>query len=759
MYAASAFPEVLEDPDLVNILMRYQSFEPVNARGVNKIFNTEYNLIKQQILEQVPGGGENASNQECFFRVASVMTDKETKINENLWKMSAILSCIGNLIEVNQPVHPMDCFPLVCEWIVARQGRNVLQNVKELEVDVTMMPGGEKYFFKILSSGALPSLQILVIRHNTLSKEWMQQFFSALSERALTESVILTNLVLIQNEISTDGLKGFSNAINSGTLNSLIYLNLNTNNITSEGMMAFLDAIKPTDEMPMGTLESLQSLSIGTIGDHGMMAFSAAISRGSLANIVDLRLGDNQIRYTGMNAFANAIKPTGESPGALDALTHLELGHNEIGDEGIKPFSLALSSGALASLQKLYLNNNQIGDAGMKDFSAALSSESRTKLALLDLSGNQIGMAGMSDFSATLFRGALLNLVELRLSGNQIGDTGMTAFADVIKPTAESAIGALASLQYLVLNYNQITDEGMTAFSTALSSGALGSLEELWLNVNQIGDEGMRAFSAALSTGALVCLTVLGLAHNKIGDKGMKVFSGALARVSQRCTETHTSYSQPWFGSRCTHCGHKKENHQGRSGALALLEQLYLSGNQIGDNGMISFAGAIKPTDEIPMGALATLRVLDLRANQIGDKGMKAFSTALSSGALASLEELNLTANKIGDEGMKAFSSAISSGALASLQKLYLNNNQIGDAGMKVFSAALSSESRMNLTILYLSGNQIGSAGMISFANAIEGLALTSLRSLSLDILNIQNGSFVSAVKKGGLPALEVIHE
>mgnify|MGYP006079211979 CR=1 FL=1 len=48
---------------------------------------------------------------------------------------------------------------------------------------------------------------------------------------------------------------------------------------------------------------------------------------------------------------------------------------------------------------------------------------------------------------------------------------------------------------------------------------------------------------------------------------------------------------------------------------------------------------------------------------------------------------------------------------------------------------------------------------MISFANAIEGRPLTSLRSLSLDILNIQNGSFVSAVKKGGLPALEVIHE
>jgi Leucine-rich repeat (LRR) protein len=677
----------------------------------------------------VPEGGENASNQECFFRVASVMKDKEIKINENLWKMSAILSCIGNMKEVDKYVDAMACFPLVCEWIVARQGRNVLQHVKELQVDVAMMPGGEKYFFKILSSGALPSLQILVIRHNTLSMEWMQQFFSALSERALTESVILTNLVFIQNEISTDGLKGFSNAISSGTLKSLIYLNLNTNHITSEGMIVFLDAIKPNGEMPMGTLESLQSLSIGTIGDDGMMAFSAAISRGSLANIVDLRLGDNQIRYTGMDAFANAIKPTGESPGALDALTHLELGRNEIGDEGIKAFSLALSSGALASLQKLYLNNIQIGDAGMKDFSAALSSESRTKLALLDLGGNQIGMAGMIDFSAALFSGALANLTNLLLSanqigdegmiafaealkptssfpmgslaslkvlylgGNQIGDSGMIAFADAIKPTAEFPVGALGSLQELWLVANSIGDEGMKAFSSALSSGALGSLQELNLDINQISYIGMQAFSDAIAMGALVSLTLLGLGHNKIGDKGMKVFSGALHPVSQGCTATHTSYSQPWFGSLCTHCHHKKEEHQPRSGALASLQYLWLHHNQIGD------------------------------------------------------------------EGMKAFSSALSSGALASLHILYLNNNQIGDAGMKAFSAALSSESRMKLTLLYLSGNQIGSAGMISFANAIEGRALTSLRSLSLDILNMEDGSFVSAVNKGGLPALEVIHD
>jgi hypothetical protein len=43
-----------------------------------------------------------------------------------------------------------------------------------------------------------------------------------------------------------------------------------------------------------------------------------------------------------------------------------------------------------------------------------------------------------------------------------------------------------------------------------------------------------------------------------------------------------------------------------RNVELASLTHLYLERDQIGDNGMIAFADAIKPTDEIPMGALPT---------------------------------------------------------------------------------------------------------------------------------------------------------
>tara|TARA_B110000037_G_scaffold61487_4_gene75315 strand:+ start:1285 stop:2157 length:873 start_codon:yes stop_codon:yes gene_type:complete len=128
---------------------------------------------------------------------------------------------------------------------------------------------------------------------------------------------------------------------------------------------------------------------------------------------------------------------------------------------------------------------------------------------------------------------------------------------------------------------------------------------------------------------------------------------------------------------------------------------------------------ALKPNSNFPTGALASLQVLGLTLNQISDEGMKAFSSALSSGALGSLAVLGLSGNQISDDGMKAFVSAISSGALASLTKLCLNGNQIGDEGVKAFSTALTSGALVSLTYLDLSYNWVGDEGMKALSSAL----------------------------------------
>ena len=53
------------------------------------------------------------------------------------------------------------------------------------------------------------------------------------------------------------------------------------------------------------------------------------------------------------------------------------LGNNKIGDAGVAALAEACrASGSLGNLQDLSLFNNQIGDEGMKVFSAAISSGS-----------------------------------------------------------------------------------------------------------------------------------------------------------------------------------------------------------------------------------------------------------------------------------------------------------------------------------------------------------------------------------------------
>ena len=280
----------------------------------------------------------------------------------------------------------------------------------------------------------------------------------------------------------------------------------------------------------------------------------------------------------------------------------------------------------------------------------------------------------------------------------------------------------------------------MKTFLQAISSGALASLKELFLSDNQIGDLGMIAFADAIKPTDEIPMggrapNNLRLTHERpsVPPKTQRIWNpGGAPRPNPL---SFRRYGWPFKSYR----GVKIPNFP-KSGAvigsttlgsLASLKVLSFRGNQIGDSGMIAFADAIKPTDEIPMGALASLTKLDLDNNKIGDEGIKAFSTALSSGALASLEVLLLYDNQIGDKGMKAFSTAISSGALASLEALGLGGNHIDDEGMKAFSTALSSRGALpSLKRLDLGDNRIGDNGMNAFSNALSRGALTSLHSL-----------------------------
>jgi len=122
----------------------------------------------------------------------------------------------------------------------------------------------------------------------------------------------------------------------------------------------------------------------GCLDDDAMIALSNTFSRGALPSLTKLTFFRNQIGDKGMIAFADAITPTEEfHKGALASLQSLEIDDNEIGDGGMEAFSTALSSNALTSLVILKIQKNRFGTTGTQKFSDAINAGSLANLTRL----------------------------------------------------------------------------------------------------------------------------------------------------------------------------------------------------------------------------------------------------------------------------------------------------------------------------------------------------------------------------------------
>ena len=72
--------------------------------------------------------------------------------------------------------------------------------------------------------------------------------------------------------------------------------------------------------------------------------------------------------------------------GSLGVLRELNLNPNQMGDEGMKTLSAAISSGSLCALEYLALSINQIGDVGMIEFSCSKSPSGHWHHSLISMS-------------------------------------------------------------------------------------------------------------------------------------------------------------------------------------------------------------------------------------------------------------------------------------------------------------------------------------------------------------------------------------
>jgi hypothetical protein len=229
---------------------------------------------------------------------------------------------------------------------------------------------------------------------------------------------------------------------------SLVIESIPTNGDPSRLSLTGLCGLTPDDfffAVSMGALESIKSLDLSNndIGDEGMKALSNEIAKRLLPHLEVLNLGSNKIGRTGIESFADAIKPTTDKPAVLPSLVELHLGNNLICKLGMRAFATAITPTE-------------------ENFSGALG-----KLKVLDLDNNQIDSDGLIALSGAISKYALVNLQELSLRENNIGDVGIITFANAIGP--KYALSSMPFLENLYLSDNdQITPNTNRILEAAL---------------------------------------------------------------------------------------------------------------------------------------------------------------------------------------------------------------------------------------------------------------------------------------------------
>jgi Ran GTPase-activating protein (RanGAP) involved in mRNA processing and transport len=263
-----------------------------------------------------------------------------------------------------------------------------------------------------------------------------------------------------------------------------------------------------------------------------------------------------------------------------------------------------------------------------------------------------------------------------------------------------------------------------------------------------------------------VHMSVLKLSYNDLGDEGAAIIASGFVVGSGH----HENLSVLDLGF----------NGIGNDGCAALslhaiagnptLRVLYLSGNNIGEEGTLSLSGAMLHG--------CSLTTLHMSANNIGSIGIQALARAIaeneacrntlkavsggSPGAIsasetgepkAKMEELYLGEIQMVANAFVPIPSMLLTNL--SLRVLCLSNNGLDDQSMALLAQALSRNKNVPLEAVQLSFNEITCAGVECFMNAVWGSK--TLRELKLDNNKIQDrGAQLAAVSLTAI-AFEVL--
>jgi Ran GTPase-activating protein (RanGAP) involved in mRNA processing and transport len=361
----------------------------------------------------------------------------------------------------------------------------------------------------------------------------------------------------------------------------------------------------------------------------------------------------------------NFDKETDESIDSNTILRYLEESSNSqimlelscrqvLTDQDIEQVAFVLKQDHHLQLQTLKLSKNGLTDLSAPALADILRWTAPT-LRELDLSENAVKATGLQSLVEGALTLSTCRLTTLNLSNNKLDAKGAHTLAALIRGNT--------SIHTLHLGHNNLRHRSIKAISKSLCESS-SNIRHLDLTQNKLEDRGAKDIAMALDPRSSQCqLETLNLCNNKIRSNGAFHLADAFVKGKNLFLKTLDL----------------SDNFIEANGAEAFgvvlrfsytLEELNLSRNNIGDQGVMVIAQGLKENPE------SRLKRLDLSWNAIKNEGACKLADMLT--GHSGLMYLNLKSNFICDAGIQALAQSLP--FHIALEELDLTGNQMRDA-------------------------------------------------------------------------------
>ena len=318
----------------------------------------------------------------------------------------------------------------------------------------------------------------------------------AIAESILATGGCLQSLCLRGNVLTDDAASALGNMLRSaGTASPLTNLDLSSCKLGRFGLAAIAQALMTSSLMSLNLGNNLSMHSIKPmIGVTDKIGTSLGRLLSTSAYLTDLNIEGNAFVPKEMEEIVTGMASN-------YSLTKLNISNTEATGKMSRLLAYSLMINKKNALRHLNLSNNSIGDARFIDDYASLCSHQHISLTVLNLSGNVI-----DDISATKFGKAMKSkfcrLQVLRLDSTHRSRSSNAAtitcngFSELIRGAAASIPGVQRTrLTFLSVRFHEVRSTGATLLAGLLRTTKLKVVD---LSHNKISESGAVGIAYAL---------------------------------------------------------------------------------------------------------------------------------------------------------------------------------------------------------------------------------------------------------------------